>query len=271
MKKKELIITVSGQVVSGKSRVLYLMKNFLKSKGFNVSFDGSLDFLNETDFDKFMGENIEDVIDGISKSTNIIIKEEQLTHFSNTSKKAENEINQLFNDGLRFNYDFVYYNNINKLMFAIEDDGYSIRDIISKLKDGEKITFMLNNGQTWNGLMGNKFKMIYNKKYDGSIYWEHKNYGNCVRVDSDMGSLQEWWKELDKINQTINKLDIKFYWNGSIAGTNHSMIINDNEIFLGGVVSTEEEAKKDAIRILKEEYNIDYSGDDIKFVFGGRL
>ena len=65
---------------------------------------------------------------------------------------------------------------------------------------------------------------------------------------------------------------IKFFWNGSFAGTNHSMKIDDgSEIRLGGVVSNSEEAKVEAIRILKENYNIDYNPDDINFEWGGRL
>ena len=49
------------------------------------------------------------------------------------------------------------------------------------------------------------------------------------------------------------------------------MTINGKEIILGGVVSSEEEAKVEAIRILKEEYNIDYNPNDVNFTFGGRL
>ena len=45
---------------------------------------------------------------------------------------------------------------------------------------------------------------------------------------------------------------IEFFWNGSFAGTNYSMKIDDgSEIRLGGVVSNFEEAKTEAIRILK--------------------
>lgn len=40
MEKKELIITVSGQVASGKSRLMFLLKKFLRENGFNVEFDG---------------------------------------------------------------------------------------------------------------------------------------------------------------------------------------------------------------------------------------
>jgi len=34
MEKKDLIITVSGQVASGKSRLTYLLKKFLREQGF---------------------------------------------------------------------------------------------------------------------------------------------------------------------------------------------------------------------------------------------
>jgi hypothetical protein len=30
-------------------------------------------------------------------------------------------------------------------------------------------------------------------------------------------------------------MEINFYWNGSFAGTNHSMAVNGKEIRLGGV------------------------------------
>lgn len=66
-------------------------------------------------------------------------------------------------------------------------------------------------------------------------------------------------------------MEIKFYWNGSFAGTNHSMTINEKEVRLGGIVSNEDEAKLEAIEILKRDYNIDYNIDKIKFEWGGRL
>ena len=111
------------------------------------------------------------------------------------NEKAKQEIKKLFESGLSFEYDFDY-NAMNKLNLAINKDGYTIKDIISKLKQGEKIIFMLNDGQTWNGKSGNDSKFLYNKKYDGSIYWEHKIYGDLIRVDSDMGTLQEWNNEI---------------------------------------------------------------------------
>jgi hypothetical protein len=66
-------------------------------------------------------------------------------------------------------------------------------------------------------------------------------------------------------------MEIKFYWNGSFAGTNHSMTINGENIRLGGIVSNENEAKLKAVEILKQDYNTDYNIEDIKFEWGGRL
>ncbi len=64
-------------------------------------------------------------------------------------------------------------------------------------------------------------------------------------------------------------MNIKFYWNGNFAGTNHSMNINGKDIPLGGMVSNETQAKLIAIEILKQDYNINYNIDDIKFEWGG--
>lgn len=113
------------------------------------------------------------------------------------TEKAELEIKNLLDSGLSFEYDFDY-NNVNKVNLSINKEGYSLKDIISKLKQGEKITFMLNDGKTWNEKRGNESKFLYNEKYDGSIYWEHKTYDGWIRVDSNMGSLQEWSKELNE-------------------------------------------------------------------------
>ena len=66
-------------------------------------------------------------------------------------------------------------------------------------------------------------------------------------------------------------MEIKFYWNGSFLGTNHSMKINGREIILVGLVSNENDAKLEAVEILKRDYNITYNIDDIKFEWGGSL
>ena len=66
-------------------------------------------------------------------------------------------------------------------------------------------------------------------------------------------------------------MEIKFYWNSSFLGINHNMTINENKISLGGVVSTENEAKLEAISILKNEYDILIKEDEIEFEWGGYL
>jgi len=65
-------------------------------------------------------------------------------------------------------------------------------------------------------------------------------------------------------------MKIEFIWNSSFVGTNHSMIIDKQEIMLGGVISNKTEAKQEAIEILKQ-FNIDYKVEDIEFKWGGRL
>lgn len=66
-------------------------------------------------------------------------------------------------------------------------------------------------------------------------------------------------------------MNIKFYWNGNFAGTNYCMIIDNKEIGLGRIWSNENDAKLEAIEILKRDYNIDYNKEDISFEWGGRL
>ena len=91
------------------------------------------------------------------------------------TKKAEIEIKNLLDSGLSFEYDFDY-NNVNKVNLAINREGYSIKDIISKLKQGEKITFMINDGETWNGKQGNESKFLYNEKLVTSLSKNQINY-----------------------------------------------------------------------------------------------
>jgi hypothetical protein len=110
--------------------------------------------------------------------------------------KAEKEIEDLLKVGYNFKYIIDNY-IINKFMFKFS----SFDTIISKLKDNEKILFYLNDGCVWNGKMGNDNKVHYITEFDGSIYWWHENYGNCIRIDSDMGSVREYVKEFREINE----------------------------------------------------------------------
>lgn len=117
-------------------------------------------------------------------------------------KKAEKEIEEIFNSGLKFKFKFDW-NSINKLNIAINLESCSIKDIISVLEDNEVINFMLNDGRTWDL---NKKRFVYDEKYDGSIYWKNDIHGDCIRVDSSMNSLQNWVGGLNrrrKINEIL--------------------------------------------------------------------
>jgi hypothetical protein len=78
MEKEKLIITVSGRVMSGKSRLSFLLKKFLQENGFDVKHEVSLDYQNENHFEKQMSKNFDDVIGQIKEQREIVIKEEQL-------------------------------------------------------------------------------------------------------------------------------------------------------------------------------------------------
>jgi hypothetical protein len=123
------------------------------------------------------------------------------------TEKAINEIKSL---GLNFNYGFDY-NAMNKLNIPINKEGCSLKDIVSELKNDEKIIFMLNDGQTWNRKMGIDHKFLYNEKYDGSIYWEHKYYGDYIRISDDIESINKYFENLKK-NVRRKKLNKIFYF-----------------------------------------------------------
>ena len=76
--KNEVIITVSGKAMSGKSRLTYTLKKFLREQGFEVEFCGNADHPTEADFDKRIGKNIDEVLSSFKETRKIIIKEVQL-------------------------------------------------------------------------------------------------------------------------------------------------------------------------------------------------
>ena len=76
--KNEMTITVSGDTNTGKSRILYLLKSFLKENGFDVKFDGGGDFADEDTFNSHMSSNIEQVSGHIKESRTIVMREENV-------------------------------------------------------------------------------------------------------------------------------------------------------------------------------------------------
>ena len=78
MEKKNLIISVTGEVKSGKSRLTLLLKKFLRENGFEVDFDGGADYENETQFDEYVSNNFDQVIEHIKDTRKITLKEVQV-------------------------------------------------------------------------------------------------------------------------------------------------------------------------------------------------
>jgi uridine kinase len=63
MEKKDLIITVPGHAASGKSRLIYLLKKFLRENGFEVEQELNIDHPSEVNFDSVMSMNYPPTID----------------------------------------------------------------------------------------------------------------------------------------------------------------------------------------------------------------
>ncbi len=79
--QNKIFITVSGLSGSGKARMTYLVKQFLKEKGFDVKFDGNNDFKTEEQFDFHMNRNLDEVIGLIKSSREIIVEETTLPRY----------------------------------------------------------------------------------------------------------------------------------------------------------------------------------------------
>lgn len=72
---KELKITVSGNVNTGKSTVCYLIKKYFAEKGITVEFDCGLDYDNEKDFDVKISKNLNEKVEALSENVRVILKE----------------------------------------------------------------------------------------------------------------------------------------------------------------------------------------------------
>lgn len=75
--KNDITITVSGSACTGKSRITFLLKEFLKEKGFQVDLVCEYDNPTEHHFDENMSRNIEEAISAISKNTSITLVQNQ--------------------------------------------------------------------------------------------------------------------------------------------------------------------------------------------------
>lgn len=78
MKENELKIIIAGKTGTGKSSMIYFLKEFLRDNGFEVEFDGSLDHIDENNFDYYMKDNNDEKLNNIKDRIKITFIEEQL-------------------------------------------------------------------------------------------------------------------------------------------------------------------------------------------------
>ena len=64
---------------------------------------------------------------------------------------------------------------------------------------------------------------------------------------------------------------IKFMWNGSFVGTTYFILVNGKQYGLGDFGEHIETYKQNAVKLLKEKFDIDYDINDIEFEWGGEL
>lgn len=107
------------------------------------------------------------------------------------TEKAELEVKGI---GLEFEYGFepATTDLSNFTSILIDEGGHDIREVVSALKEGEKIYFVLCDGNVWNGSFGPEYGFEYDEDHDGSIYWKQDEYGRFIRVTSDNGSVRDW-------------------------------------------------------------------------------
>jgi hypothetical protein len=87
---------------------------------------------------------------------------------------------------------------------------------------------------------------IYDINHDNIILYSSDNISNIKLIEKNIKTI---------INETITPDNIHY----------------GKDIPLGGMVSNETQAKLIAIEILKQDYNINYNIDDIKFEWGGYM
>ena len=107
--------------------------------------------------------------------------------------KYEKEVQVYIDKGYNFKYNFDT-NLINKICIGINENGYSVENILSILRPDESITFLINHGRKNKGNFLNP-SMDYNEWYDQSIYWEgNKNDGSDdrIRINTNMSDFREY-------------------------------------------------------------------------------
>lgn len=76
--KKEIKIVVAGECMSGKSSILYLLKQLLIEKGFDVERTPNMDYPTEKQFDYRIGKDIDKKLSSLKNKISIVLEEKQL-------------------------------------------------------------------------------------------------------------------------------------------------------------------------------------------------
>lgn len=75
MKNNKIVIDVQGTSNTGKSRLILLMKQFLREKGFEVEIQPNLDYPDEETFDKQHDINLQESIATIKDKSKVVFVE----------------------------------------------------------------------------------------------------------------------------------------------------------------------------------------------------
>lgn len=76
----KLYISIAGRTASGKSTVAMILKECLRESGFEVEFDGGIDYEDEEDFNEFLNKNQEEKLEALTEVKNrvVVLSEIQL-------------------------------------------------------------------------------------------------------------------------------------------------------------------------------------------------
>lgn len=75
MEKKQVIVTVSGEPASGKSRIAYIIAQRLAGLGLEVTVEPTADHPTTENFDNQMKQNLPEVIEAFAKTRSITVRE----------------------------------------------------------------------------------------------------------------------------------------------------------------------------------------------------
>ena len=121
--------------------------------------------------------------------------------------KAIDEVTELFKEtGINFRFGFTS-NVINTYTFALTDS-FSFKDLLDIYDyKNEKLIFLVNHGFKNNCKIGNN-SIVYDKKYDGSIYWPNCDNVKTIRIYGK--SINDAIRKKNKLNMIHSTEKLNF-------------------------------------------------------------